>query len=203
MKIFIAVPTFENICPETFKSIYGLDRCGHWVVFDYIRGYDCATARNNIAKQTKKEKADYVLMVDSDIVLPSNALKLLLEDPVDVCLGCYAHRLYSKYDGRVTMFKMGEFDYTNYYTAAEVQALRDEGINRQQVHGGGMGCALIKADVFDRIQFPYFDWVNYSSGSLLGEDTFFCSRCKKAGIPVYMDTRVQCGHVFKYVQRVE
>ena len=71
MKIFIAVPTFENISPDTFKSIYGLDRCGHWVVFDYVRGYDCATARNRIAKQAKAEQADYVLMIDSDIVIPS------------------------------------------------------------------------------------------------------------------------------------
>lgn len=25
MKIFIAVPTYENIAPETFKSIYNLE----------------------------------------------------------------------------------------------------------------------------------------------------------------------------------
>lgn len=200
MKIFIAVPTFETISPDTFKSIYGLQRCGHWVVFDYVRGYDCATARNNIAKQTKREGADYVFMVDSDIVLPSDALQHLLDNPVDVCLGYYPHRLHNRYDGRVTMFKNDEFDYTHYYTAEEVKDLREQGVTRQLVHGGGMGCALIKADVFDRIEFPYFDWVNYENGMLLGEDTFFCSRCKKAGIPIYMDTRVKCGHIFRYVQ---
>ena len=28
-KILIAIPTFENIMPETFKSIYDLDPCGN------------------------------------------------------------------------------------------------------------------------------------------------------------------------------
>ena len=75
MKIFIAVPTFENISPATFKSIYGLDRCGHWVVFDYITGYDCATARNRIAKQAIAEQADYVLMIDSDMTITESILR--------------------------------------------------------------------------------------------------------------------------------
>ena len=50
MKIFIAIPTFETIYPDTFKSLWGLERAGHWVVFDFIRGYDCAAARNRIAQ---------------------------------------------------------------------------------------------------------------------------------------------------------
>ena len=197
MKIFIAVPTFETITPDTFKSIYGLDKCGHWCVFDFVRGYDCATARNDIAKQTKAEGADYVLMVDSDVVLPSDALRNLLEEPVDVCLGYYAHRTYGKWTGEVTMYRLGERDYTQQYQASEMAAFRASGINRVEIHGGGLGCALIKADVFDRIEFPYFDWVNYGNGMLLGEDTHFCSRCAAAGIPIYVDTRVTCGHVMR------
>lgn len=29
VRILIAVPTYENIMPDTFKSIYDLDKCGH------------------------------------------------------------------------------------------------------------------------------------------------------------------------------
>ena len=36
-KILIAVPTFENIKPECFKSIYGLTRPeGYVLYFDYV-----------------------------------------------------------------------------------------------------------------------------------------------------------------------
>lgn len=80
MKILIAVPTFENIKPECFKSIYGLTRPeGCNLYFDYVAGYDCAKARNQIAKNSMAGNYDYVLMVDSDIQLPADTLIRLLE----------------------------------------------------------------------------------------------------------------------------
>ena len=78
MKILVAVPTFENITAETFKSIYDLDAHGHELSFEYVKGYDCARARNDIGKKTIEGGYDYVLMVDSDIILPKDALKNLL-----------------------------------------------------------------------------------------------------------------------------
>ena len=38
MKILIAVPTFENIYPDTFKSIYDLDKAGHDLGFEFVEG---------------------------------------------------------------------------------------------------------------------------------------------------------------------
>ena len=56
-RILIAVPTFENILPDTFKSIYNLDKTEDMIVdFDFIRGYDCARARNLIANKAIKEE---------------------------------------------------------------------------------------------------------------------------------------------------
>ena len=111
MKILIAVPTFETISPDTFKSIYGLDPGGHWCVFDFVRGYDCATARNNIAQQAMNEEADYVFMVDNDVVLPPDALINLLDDAKDVCLGYYPNRnLQNVYDGKTSVCRMGELN---------------------------------------------------------------------------------------------
>ena len=92
MRILIAVPTFETIYPDTFKSIYDLDKGEHEVLFEYVRGYDVATARNKIAQKALDLKTDYVLMVDNDVVLPKDAMKLLLEDAKDICIGYYAHR---------------------------------------------------------------------------------------------------------------
>ena len=68
MRILIAVPTFENIYPDTFKSIYDLNTSGHDVIFEFVRGYDCATARNRIAQTAIDTNTDYVLMVDNDVV---------------------------------------------------------------------------------------------------------------------------------------
>ena len=46
MRILIAVPTFETIYPDTYKSIWDLDKCGHEVLCDSVRGYDVATEQN-------------------------------------------------------------------------------------------------------------------------------------------------------------
>ena len=112
MRIVIAVPTFENIYPDTFKSIWDLKKPeGAEVDFIYVRGYDCARARNNIIDEAKKRKADYVLMVDNDTVIPQDALINLLEDDKEVMLGYYAHRVFnSSYDGRTNASKLGEFN---------------------------------------------------------------------------------------------
>ena len=214
MKILIAVPTFENIYPDTFKSIYDLETSGHDVSFEYVRGYDCATARNRIAQMALDKKTDYVLMVDNDVVLPKDALMNLLETPVDVCLGYYAHRDGDNiYRGRSCVCKLYDENgnkYFNYpleseYKADELKKLKDSGQYRIQIHGGGMGCALIKTDVFNRIKYPWYDWVNYANEhrGMLSEDLYFCEGCRKIGIPIYTDTRVNCGHILRHIQYVD
>lgn len=209
MKILVAVPTYETISPDTYKSIYELDKVGHEMLFDFVRGYDVATARNNIAQAAIDKGADYVLMVDNDVVLPKEALSLMLEDAKDVCLGYYAHRNKdNKYNGKTCICKLLDehgMKYFNYplesaYTANELRMITAE--KKIQIHGGGMGCALIKTEVFKKIAYPWYDWVNYADDNrgMLSEDLYFCEQCKRARIPIYADTRVGCGHMFRYIQ---
>lgn len=211
MKILVAVPTFENIYPDTFKAIYGLNRGDHDVAFNFVRGYDCATARNRIAQEALDEKADYVLMVDNDVVLPCDALLNLTDNLKEVCLGYYAHRDTDNiYRGRTCVCRLFDKDghkYFNYpleseYTADDMRSFREDETYKIQIHGGGMGCAFIKTDVFKRLDYPWYDWVNYADDhrGMLSEDLFFCEKCKKAGIKIYTDTRVGCGHMLRHVQ---
>ena len=211
MKILIAVPTFENIYPDTFKAIYDLDKCGHDCVFEFVRGYDCATARNRIVQISLDIGADYVLMVDNDVVLPKDTLRLLLDEPVDVCLGYYAHRDNDNlYRGRTCVCKLLQPDgspYFNYpleseYTAADLAQLKKDGHKKIRIHGGGMGCAFIKTDVFRRIKYPWYDWVNYNDKNrgMLSEDLYFCEQCKGHGIPIFTDVRTGCGHTLRHIQ---
>ena len=201
MKIFLAVPTFETIYPDTFKSLWGLERAGNEIVFDFVRGYDCATARNNIALRAIEQNADFILTVDNDMVIPSDALVNLLEDAKDVCLGYYAHRESNNiYNGKMNWCKLGEFNYTDMYKAEEVLDLKNQGQKKILIHGGGMGCALIKTSIFPKIPFPYYDWVNYKNKHMLSEDLYFCEACRKANIPIWGDVRVGCGHILRHVQ---
>ena len=80
--------------------------------------------------------------------------------------------------------------------------MRDRGEYKVRIHGGGMGCALIKSDVFQQIPYPWFTWVRYTDEhrGMLSEDLYFCEQCKKHGIPIYTDTRAGCGHLLRHVQ---
>ena len=211
MKILIAVPTFENIYPDTFKSIYDMDKDGHECLFEFVRGYDCATARNKIAQMSLNMGADYVLMVDNDVVLPKDVLKVLLDDPVEVCLGYYAHRDTDNiYRGRVSVCRLRDKSgkaYFNYpleseYTAQEMIDFRANGKHKIEIHGGGMGCAFIKTDVFRETRYPWYDWVNYNDShrGMLSEDLYFCEQCKQKKIKIYTDSRAGCGHTLRRVQ---
>ena len=204
MKILIAVPTFENIMPDTFKALWDMDKCGHECLFEFVRGYDCATARNNIAKKSLDLGTDYVLMVDNDVTVPKETIQWMLEDPQDVTLGYYAHRNADNlYNGRVSVCKLGWYNYPleSEFKAEEMTAMIADGKTKIQIHGGGMGCAFIRTDIFRRIKYPWYDWVNYNNGSMLSEDLFFCEACRKAKIPIYTDVRIGCGHMLRHIQQ--
>ena len=211
MRILIAVPTFETIYPDTYKGIWDLDKGGHEVLFDSVRGYDVATARNHIAQKAIDLNTDYVLMVDNDVTLPKDALTKLLDEAHEVNLGYYAHRDSDNiYRGKTCICKLFQPDGTEYYhfpleseyTATEMRAMADAGTKKIEVHGGGMGCALIKTEVFRTIPYPWYDWVNYGDANrgMLSEDLYFCVLCRNSGLKIYSDVRVGCGHLLRHVQ---
>ena len=176
MKILIAVPTFETIKPECFKSIYGLTRPeGYSLYFDYVAGYDCAKARNQIAKNAMAGNYDYVLMVDSDIQLPSDALVKLLECESDIALGWY-YRKRTKTDKGKTMIH--------------------EVPRPIEVKGGGLGVALINVNVFSKLQYPYFKFVTYPNDAVLSEDLYFCNLASENGFNIKCNPTVKGNHIF-------
>lgn len=209
-RILIAVPTFETITPDTFKALWDMDKpceCD----FEFVRGYDVATARNNIVKQALAGPYSHVMMVDSDVTPPKDALANLLSHREKVVIGYYAHRDKSNlYSGRTCACRLADANgvpYLSYpleseYTADELREMRERGEYLVQIHGGGMGCIMIDVTVFFGWPYPWFDWVNYSDDdrSMLSEDLYFCEGCRNSDVPVYVDTRVSCGHLLRHIQ---
>lgn len=192
MKILIAVPTFETIQPEVFKAIYDLDPAGHDLAFDFIKGYDCAVARNRIGKMAQEGGYDYVLMVDSDTIIPSDTLRFMLEGPVDICLGVCPRKNTS--EKKTAMIKFGGSSYHDSYFYPELPD------GRTRIRGGGFACALVRSYVFTALDYPYFQYVTNADGSTLSEDFYFCQNAALMGFDVWMDPRVRCGHLARYYQ---
>lgn len=199
LKLLIAVPTFENISPETFKSIYDLTIPAPRdtdVDFEFVRGYDCAIARNKIAKKALDGKYDYVLMVDSDIVLPKDALACLTWWHLDIVLGAYPRK---DDPSKSEAFLDLGIDFEDQYRVT-IDSMKNSKHSLVKIKGGGFGCALINTEVFRKIGYPYFKYVVYDTENrFLSEDLYFCIKAKNAGYDIFLDNRVLCGHIAKKV----
>lgn len=191
MRILIAVPTFETIQPEVFKAIYDLRPAGHELSFEFVKGYDCAAARNKIAVFAQGSY-DYVLMVDSDTIIPPDTLELMLDTDVDICLGVCPRKNTDR--GETAMVKMGDTTYRDCWFYNELP----EG--KVEVKGGGFACALVRTSVLTALDYPYFNYVTNEDGSTFSEDFYFCQHAELYGYQVFMDTRVKCGHLARYYQ---
>lgn len=210
MRVLVAIPTFENITPDTFKAIWDMDKGGHECDFEFVRGYDCATARNKIAQTAIDRGYDYLFMVDNDVTPPKDALVNLVSHGVDCVSGFYLHRSNdNRPSDRTCACKLYDENgnaYFNYpleseYTKDELATLKQE-TDLIEIHGGGMGCILVKTDVFRKIEYPWFDWINYNDEhrGMLSEDLYFCEKLRMSEIKRYLDPRVSCGHLFRRIE---
>lgn len=188
-KILIAVPSFDKAQPATFKSIYDMHK-PYPCSFEYVKGYGAAKARNDIARIAVRNGYDYVMMIDSDIIVPYNALDLMLEGDADIVLGCYPRK--NTITGQSELFLGGQ-DFTDDNNIS--YSLLNKMPKRINIKGGGMGCTLIKTSVFKNIQFPWFEYVEYSDGNVLSQDLKFCVNALESNLIIQADTRVRCGHI--------
>ena len=195
--ILIAVPTFEHIQNETFKSIYGLEKPANCnIYFDYINGYDCARARNAIVHEALNYNFDYVFMIDSDIVLPRHALISLLSKNKDIILGWYLRKRTTT--GQTEIFSIDNYDFT------DTNNINIKDISNKteifEIKGGGLGISLIKIDVFKKMRTDtWFKYIEYNKTDVLSEDNYFCSEAYKEGFKIWVDPLVRGGHISKII----
>ncbi|MCL1902515.1 MAG: hypothetical protein FWG18_02715 [Alphaproteobacteria bacterium] len=194
--VLIAVPTFENIAPDTFKSVYGLQRpLNTQISFDFMRGYDCARARCEIARAALAGGYDYVFMVDSDIILPPNALVELIAADKDIIMGWYPSKRAPEQSELFHINESGNFQLDNVVSIASMPP--NQVI---EIMGGGAGCMLIKTDILRQFgDNRWFRFVEYPGGGVLSEDLYFCTTARAAGFKIFAHTGIRCGHISKVV----
>lgn len=138
-------------------------------------------ARDRLAGQAVKERADYLLWLDTDMTFPAATLARLVSHNLPVVAANYRKR---DFTAKVSSAHVLDSD-----TYKPIEP-KDDGL--EEVDVVGFGVCLMKAEVFHDLPRPWF------VGLDLGEDTFFYRRLKEAkGIRPVVDHRLSAkvGHV--------
>lgn len=160
--------------------------------------------RNEIIKNSAKDKVDYLLMVDSDMVWNHEQVERLLSYDKDVVSGLYLSRNALAGVAHLPLV-MRKATNGRYGT----MTLKDIPPTLFKCDAAGAGFMLLKGRVLEKmveltpkIGFP-FDYItikemgveeNDKTG-LVGEDICFCSRLQKAGFDIWCDPTVRVGHL--------
>jgi len=144
--------------------------------------------RKIIRKYALKNNYDYLLFLDTDVLIPSKALERLLGHRKDVISGVY-----------LSNFVFDEKQEIHPVLYAIVPG-NDEGarLMQQKEVGGeelieiaacGLGCCLISKKVLEKVDIRYFEKSNS------GEDIAFCVDARKNKFKIFTDTSIKCLHM--------
>jgi hypothetical protein len=197
-KIFLGVPQPEDTHHWFQESVWNLTCASmndYMIQRYHAVGSVIAVNRNRLVRAARDAQADYLLQIDADSVFPPDALKRLIEHNVPIIGATTTSR-----DGR-----------TNRPMC--------QPINRDKVYGDsavipvqliGMNFMLIKMDVFDKLEAPWYaepprmlvfadlspqDAI--SLPELVAEDEYFCIKARNAGYEVLCDMllSMEMGHI--------
>lgn len=130
--------------------------------------------RNKLVKEALDSDCTHILFMDDDMRFPMNTIsQLLLDDKDIVAANCTT----KEFPPRPTA-KNDEPVFTN----------RDsEGL--EEVQSVGTGIMMIKAEVFESLEKPWFDyeWLDKEELTILGEDRYFCKKAKQAGHKIFIN----------------
>lgn len=191
MKITLAIPTNRQIKPKTVQCALELVARGGYD-FNIIcptEGYTIAENRAYIVWQAINNKSDYVLFLDDDMVFPADTLDRLIACNKDI-VGVNA---YSRKLPLSTTITFLERDYVEVNGFPQKPPMPTELFECKEVGGGVL---LVKMDVFNKIDKPWFAFTQNESGhTTQGEDGWFCERARDKGISIWCDPTLPIGHL--------
>lgn len=185
MKTLIAIPCMDNVAAPFAHSLATMEKTGECVISMNISSliYD---ARNQLAAQALKAEADYILWLDSDMIVPPDVIPRMIkhmEDGKDFVSGIYFRRrapfapvLYSRID------REGHADFNDYPEDTVFE-----------IAGAGFGCCMTRVSMLEDIALNFKDW--FTPFNNYGEDLSFCLRALECGYKLYCDSTIKCGHV--------
>jgi hypothetical protein len=192
VQVFTPVYRLE---PETVAAVLALEWAGP-IAWVFQRDNPGGEARVNILHQYQQGRrrfldgdADALLVVESDIIPPPDALVRLAALGADVAYGVYRFRqsnvvnIFERYPDKGGTPPRNEGESLSLHRA-KLRAARQAGVI--PCSGAGLGCALIARRVLERLDFRLEETAHC--------DTYFNRDVLRAGFTQQADLGVVCGH---------
>lgn len=146
-------------------------------------------ARERLSEWAIQCGADYMFMIDDDMMVPLDMFERLVKHEVDIVAPLAFMRL-APHKPVIFRVDKGYDSMANreYYIPRTVDNYPKDTL--VECDGVGFGAALIKTSILEAIPKPWF-----MSTTGHGEDLLFCKKAKEAGFRVFMDTSVKLGHL--------
>ena len=201
IRLAIMVPSGDKWEADFALSLLSLTRYITWKPvdpdFDYMivneRGSLITLQRESMVKTALENKSvTHLLFLDSDMQFPPDLFHRLLEHDLPMVACNYVKR------GIPATPNSKDVE-------GKVIATDRDSRGLEEAESAGFGALLVKREVFENIENPWFDtvWFHKDDGGidLMGEDVFFFRKARRtAGYPLFIDHSLsqQIGHVGTY-----
>jgi GT2 family glycosyltransferase len=178
-KVAICVPVRDLVTAKFTYSLAMLTKkCGETnkkISIHMNMGSEVAMQRQQLAMEALETDCTHILWLDSDMTFPTHTIQALLSHDTDIVACNYSTRV-PPYNP-VAFMDVNNLEYRAY-----------DGTGLHEIAAVGMGCMLVKRNVFETMEAPYFSVIwNDDYTNLIGEDFYFCTKAKDAGFSVMLD----------------
>ena len=200
MKILIAVPCMDTVPVQFMMSVMAMDKPEGTDVTLHPGSlvYD---ARNILSLNAIQQNYDYVLWLDSDMIVPQDLIPRMLKDMeelhTDFVTGLYVKRTYPTEPVLYSMI-LEPSPNADGIMEKRIKTFENYPKNeRFRVAGCGMGCAMTSVSLLKQVwgkfalAFNPFPWCS--------EDHAFCYRVLQLGKDIWCDSSISCGHIGSFI----
>lgn len=184
-KVLIAIPSTGYMPAQTVSSLLELITpvlTKHCILIGAL----VYEARERIAKSAIEEGYTHILWLDSDVIVPRDALVKMLNVKAPIVSGVVFRRV-APYTPTVYMRQPNG-------TYREFLNIPDGGIIH--IDACGFGCVLTETEALIHM---YEQYGRLFAPEELGEDLQFCKRARDAGMDIRVDASIRCGHLGQIV----
>ena len=148
-----------------------------------VCGSVVAESRTQLANEALEHGATHLLWLDSDIHFPANIVSKFLKHDRDIVAANYSTR-YAPYRS------------VAFVNPDDTEQRLETRFGLHKVWAVGMGCMMIKRQVFEQLPKPWFNHAyNKDLDTFSGEDIYFCNQANEHGFDIWIDAEIQLAHL--------